>query len=57
MDCCKVPHLQHDDNDDNICWRTTITLPSRITPMDLSNGAPMLSCGSSSSPSDSVRWR
>ncbi len=57
MDCCKVLRLQHDDDDDNIGWRTTITLPPRITPADLSDGAPMPSCGSSSSPTDSVRWR
>ncbi len=57
MDCCEVPRLQHDDDDDGIGRRTTITPPPRIAPADLSDGAPMLSCGSSSLPSDSVRWR
>ncbi len=60
MDCCEVPCLQHDDDDDGddgIGRRTTITLPHRIAPADLSDGAPRPSCGSSSSPSDSVRWR
>jgi hypothetical protein len=57
MDCCEVPRLQHDDDDDGIGRRTTITLPPRIAPADMSNGAPMPSFGSSSSPSDSVRWR
>ncbi len=55
MDCCEVPRLRHDDDDDNIGRRTTITLPPRIAPADLSDGAPMPSCGSSWSPSDSVR--
>jgi hypothetical protein len=27
MDCCEVPRLQHDDNDDGIGRRTTITPP------------------------------
>ncbi len=58
MDCCKVPRHQHDDDDDNGIGRmTTITLPPRIAPVDLSDGVPMPSCGSSSSPLDSVRWR
>ncbi len=57
MDCCEVLRLQHDDDDNNIGRRRTITLPPRIAPADLSNGTPMPSCGSSSSPSDSVRWR
>ncbi len=58
MDCCEVPRLQHDDDDDDgIGWTTTITLPPRIEPADLSNGAPMPSCGSSSSTPDSVHWR
>ncbi len=53
MDCCKVPRLQHDNDDDDnngIGRTTTITLPPRIVPADLSDGAPMPSCGSSSSP-------
>ncbi len=50
MDCCEVPRLQHDDNDDGIGRTTTITLPPRIAPADLSDGALMLSCRSSSSP-------
>ncbi len=37
MDCCKVPHLQHDDNDDGTGRRTTITLPPRIALADMSN--------------------
>jgi hypothetical protein len=41
MDCCEVPRLQHDDDDDGIGWRTTITLSPRIAPADLSNGAPI----------------
>ncbi len=57
MDCCKVPRLQHDNDDDGIGRTTTITLPPRIAPADQSNGAPMPLCESSSSPSDSVCWR
>ncbi len=57
MDCCEVPRLQHNDDDDGIGQRMTITLPPRIAPTDLSNGAPMPLCGSSLSPLDSVRWR
>ncbi len=56
MDCCEVPRLQHDEDDNGIGRRMTITLPPRIAPANLSNGAPMPLCGSSSSPSDSVRW-
>ncbi len=57
MDCCEVPCLQHDDDDNGVGWRTTITLPPRIAPADMIDGAPMPSCGSSSLPLDSVRWR
>ncbi len=57
MDCCKVPRPEHDDDDDGIGWTTTITLPPRIAPTDLSNGVPMPLCGSSLSPLDSVHWR
>jgi hypothetical protein len=57
MDCCEMPRLQHDNDDDGIGRRTTITLPPRIAPADLSNGVPMPLCGSSSLPSDSVHWR
>ncbi len=57
MDCWEVPRLEHDDNNNGIGRRTSITLPPRIAPADLSNGTPMPSCGSLSSPLDSVRWR
>ncbi len=57
MDCCEVPRLQHDNDNDGFGRTMTITLPPRIAPADLSDGAPMPSCGSSSSPLDSVRWR
>jgi hypothetical protein len=50
MDCCEVPRLQHNDDDNGISRTMTITLPPRIAPADLSDGALMLSCGSSLSP-------
>jgi hypothetical protein len=37
MDCCEVPRIQHDDDDDGIGRRTTITLPPRIAPADMSD--------------------